>query len=152
MRVFNGSLYFSAKDFSVEEISARAFDRAFSSSLKEEKYELLNSYETIEICKKLILESLNIKDIDLNIVLDLLKTGDSKLVLDNLNKIKEFITSANISFESFIQYGSGSQKHRNWLENIINIINTNQVNDFLKVKDYLFNNYYSDYNDSAYPY
>lgn len=114
----------------------------------EEKHELLNSYETIEICKKLILESLNIKDIDLNIVLDLLKTGDSKLVLDNLNKIKEFITSANISFESFIQYGSGSQKHRNWLENIINIINTNQVNDFLKVKDYLFNNYYSDYNEN----
>ena len=126
------------KDFFLSKINTLSTD---------EKHELLNSYDTIEMCKKLILESLNIKDIDLNIVLDLLKTGDSKLILDNFSKIKDFITSANISFESFIQYGSGSQKHSNWLEEIINIINTNQVNDFLKVKDYLFNNYYSDDNE-----
>ena len=126
------------KDFFLSKINTLSTD---------EKYELLNSYDTIEMCKKLILESLNIKDIDLNIVLDLLKTGDSKLILDNFSKIKDFITSANISFESFIQYGSGSQKHSNWLENIINIINTDQINDFLKVKDYLFNNYYSDDNE-----
>ena len=113
----------------------------------EEKYELLNAYDTIETCKKLILESLNIIDIDLNVCLELLKTGDSKVILDNFSKIKSFITSANISFESFIQYGSGSQKHSNWLDEIINIINTNQIEDFLKVKDYFFNNYYSDDNE-----
>lgn len=126
------------KDFFLNKINTLTTD---------EKYELLNSYDTIETCKKLILESLNIKDIDLNVVLDLLKTGDSKLILDNFSRIKDFITSANISFESFIQYGSGSQKHSKWLEEIINIINNDQINDFLKVKNYFFNNYYSDDNE-----
>ena len=120
------------------------FLNKISTLTTEEKYELLNAYDTIETCKKLILESLNIKDIDLNVCLDLLKTGDSKLILDNFSKIKDFITSANISFESFIQYGSGSQKHSNWLDEIINIINNNQTEEFLKVKEYFFNNYYSD--------
>ena len=108
------------------------------------KYKLLNEYDTADICKKLILESLNIKDIDLNVCLDLLKTGDSKLILENFSKIRDFISKSNISFESFIQYGSGSQKHKDWLNNIINIVENNEINDFINCKEYFFNNYYSE--------
>ena len=110
----------------------------------DEKHELLNNLNTIDACKKIILESLDIKDIDVNVCLELLKIGNSKLILSNFTKIKSFIEKSNISFESFIQYGSGSQKHNNWLENIIDIINNDQIKDFMVCKNYFFNYYYDD--------
>ncbi len=110
----------------------------------DEKYKLLSNYSTLESCKKIILDSLNIKDLDYNVCIELLKIAPANIILENFNKIKDFITSSNINFESFIQYGSGSQKHADWLNIILCIIENDLTEEFITCKKYFFDKYYDE--------
>ena len=114
---------------------------------EEELYIILNDVNTLPTIKKLILESFGIADLDVQICMDLLANGDSKLLLKNFSKIRNFINESNINFESFVQYGSGSKKYSNWIEQLTTIIENNQIEEFIRCKNYFFTNFYDEYNE-----
>lgn len=107
-------------------------------------YNKLNNQSTVYTIKYIILKNWGIQDEDIFNCLMLINNIDSKIVIYNYNTIKKFIENANINFDSFIQYGCGTEKYIGWLENILNIVNSGREKDFIKVKEYLFNNYYVD--------
>ena len=117
---------------------------------KEEQLELLNNKLVHPIIKKLILINFNISEQEANNCLCLISITDPKIVLENYETIKELITSMDINFQSFLQYGSGSTKHSNWLTNLINIINNNEVEEFKQCKNYFFKNYYEQEENTVY--
>ena len=113
---------------------------------EDELYSYLNNGKVLNVVKKLILERLGIESDNANNVLTLINMYDTNLVLDNYENIKDLICGLGIDFNSFLQYGSGSKKHSNWLGNLIDIINNDEIGEFAFCKDYLFINYYK--NDS----
>ena len=113
---------------------------------EDELYSYLNHGKVLNVVKKLILERLGIERDNANNVLTLINMYDTNLVLDNYENIKDLICGLGIDFNSFLQYGSGSKKHSNWLGNLIDIINNDEIGEFAFCKDYLFINYYK--NDS----
>ena len=105
----------------------------------------LGNLETAPFIKYIILKNFGIEESEIFNCLMLIDSIDCRTALYNYKAIKEFIENSNINFSSFIQYGCGTEKYRGWLVNILNIINDNREKDFIKVKNYLFNNYYIDY-------
>ena len=92
--------------------------------------------------KKYILLSIGVDESELNNCLELIMVSSPKTVLDNYPKIKDLIEKLGINFQSFIQYGSGSKKHSDWLNNLITIIENDEIEEFTQCKRYFFNNYY----------
>lgn len=114
---------------------------------EDDLYTALNDIHTLPTIKKIILERFGVSDLDIDVCMDLLSNGHSKLLLKNFSKIRTFITESNINFESFVQYGSGSKKYSNWIEEVTNIISNNKIEEFIKCKNYFFNNFYDEYNE-----
>ncbi|MBE6151590.1 MAG: metallophosphoesterase [Firmicutes bacterium] len=110
---------------------------------KETLYEKLNDNRTLKSVKKVILQSFGIDENDISDCMELLTNGNAKDLLENFSTIKDFIEKSKIDFASFLQYGSGSNKHSNWIENVTTIIKNNQIDEFIKCKEY-FDNYYYD--------
>lgn len=111
---------------------------------ESECYKYLSSFNALSSVKRVILKRFNISIEDTNTCIEILKTNDANLVLPNFNKILQFILDCNMDINVFIQYGSGSKKHSKWLNNVVNIINENKEQAFIKVKNYLFNNFYKE--------
>ena len=111
---------------------------------KEKLYEYLRAGYVLFSVKKVILEMFNIYDEDVQNVIEVIDESKVEMLIDNYDLIKEFIGLCGIEFSSFIQYGSGSSKHNNWINNLVNIISENKTEDFIRVKKYFFNNYYSE--------
>lgn len=110
-------------------------------NLKEtEQQELLLICNNFEM-KRQILKCHNIKDEDIGSMIDLIRITEYNKIINEYDKIKQFFHVVNIDFNLFVQYGCGSIKYRNWLNNILDIMNTD-TKDFIKVKNYLFKNYY----------
>lgn len=97
--------------------------------------------------KRRIMEHFGIFEIDLHNCLETMDLDNAELLINSYSDIKNLISMVGIDFQSFLQYGSGSKKYPNWLIDLTNIMNDNRVSDFIKVKNYFFNNYYSDYNN-----
>lgn len=92
--------------------------------------------------KKIVLKTLKINENELETVIDLIISGGSVLIINRYNDIKNFINSLNVSFEAFIQYGSGSGRYNKWLPQILDIIDNNKRKEFMMVSSYFFRNYY----------
>lgn len=63
-------------------------------------------------------------------------------VLDAFRKVEIFLNSNNISIKSFFQYGVSNLDIV--INSIIDIVSNNKINDFILVKNYLFDNLYGD--------
>jgi len=113
-----------------------------NSLTEEELQKYLNNEKVFGGVKKLILEKLGIERDNINNVLLLMSIYDTPVVLNNYDNVKDFIYGLGIDFNSFLQYGSGSKKHSNWLESLLKIIENDDIGNFAMCKDYLFNNYY----------
>lgn len=116
-------------------IEKEAFD-------KEEAANLLINDEINPEFKKIVLKTLKINENELETVIDLIISGGSVLIINRYNDIKNFINSLNVSFEAFIQYGSGSGRYNKWLPQILDIIDNNKRKEFMMVSSYFFRNYY----------
>ncbi len=104
---------------------------------------VINSSVLLSV-RKAILEVFGIVEDDVKNCLLLMDSSKIKMLIDNYSIIKSFIEKSGISFESFLQYGSGSKKHANWVNNIIEIYDDE---DFIRCKDYFFNYYYDEDNE-----
>lgn len=108
--------------------------------------EILKDSSVLLPVKKVIMEeSYGMREVDLANCLDILSSGSAELLVKNYQKIKELMATINIDFNSFLQYGSGSQKYNNWLINLTDIINSEYLDEFIKAKHYFFKEYYSEY-------
>lgn len=108
----------------------------------EELFSYLEAYSTNHNIKVLILKLKNIPDIDFNNVIELIKFNETQKVLENYNLIKNFIEGANISFDSFVEYGSGSETYNDWFDKVLNIISHNNTKSFYRALHYLMNELY----------
>ena len=129
------------------ESSTEIVRRKLSGKSREELLEYLKDDSVLFTIKSEIIELFGIKEIDIKNCLETLSSEDASILIDNYAQIKKFINLSGIDFESFIKYGSGSKKYSDWLINLIDILNNEQVSDFTKVKEYFFNNYYSEYQE-----
>ncbi len=109
----------------------------------ERLYEYLGDQGIISIVKSCILNYFGIDCENVSFIMYLIQEKDGRLFIDNYKKLKSFFEVLNIDFKAFIQYGSGSIRYRNWLYDIIDVIDNDKVSSFILVKDYFFNNYYS---------
>lgn len=116
---------------------------------EDDLYKYLSSSSVLDVVKKLILERFDIDSDNAKNVLILMSMYDMKIVLDNYDDIKDLILGLGIDFDSFLQYGSGSQKHSKWLDGLLEIIFDDDIGDFALCKDYLFNNYYDVKNENS---
>ncbi len=73
--------------------------------------------------------------------------GDKKKLIDSFDKLDYFLELLNIDRESFIQYAFASSY--NWLDSILDIIDNNEIYDFISVKKCFFEKYYNLNNDSV---
>lgn len=73
----------------------------------------------------------------------------SENMLDILKKLELFFDSIDMSIEMFFQYSSYDFCN-NLIGDIIYIVNNNEINNFIKVKNYLFSNYFdNDFNNAS---
>ena len=70
---------------------------------------------------------------------------DKLLFLDSHQVIDRFLKYLDIEKEQFALYGFGASE--NWLEIMLKIVNDDKLDEFKKIKEYLFNQYYSINND-----
>ena len=110
----------------------------------DELFHYLIFSTTSEYIKAIILKLQNIPEEDIFMVYDLIKYIDVKKVLQNYKIIKDFIIKCNIPFESFLEYGIGSDVYNDWFDKILYITTNNIENDFFKAFKYLMNELYSD--------
>ena len=111
------------------------------------KYEILNSNKVGGAAKQLLLGNFGIDGLDINECLTLLTRGNAEVLINNFNTIKEYVVDCDINFKSLLQYGAGSKKHSEWLNNLANIVINNDKDDFIKCKNYFFDNYYVNLNE-----
>jgi len=109
----------------------------------KELIESLVNIDTLFAIKKIILERFNIYDDNLVNCLQMINYDNCELLVSNYHKIKKFFQVVDINFDTFIQYGSGSRTYSNWFINIIDIINSHTIEEFINVKNYFFTNYYN---------
>ncbi len=72
------------------------------------------------------------------IVMDCCNRSD---VLNTVNNLEKFFNGINIDIEVFLQYGCYALKDH-FIDNIVSIIDKDEIDNFNKVKDYLFKYYY----------
>ena len=80
--------------------------------------------------------------------LDELDNFQRKLLTINYKTIKSFFEKQGIDFNSFLQYGSGSKKHYGWVFRLTDIFEEERIEEFTRVKEYFFNNYYNEYSQN----
>ena len=66
---------------------------------------------------------------------------DPVKLMDSFVNVEYLLKFYNIDRDYFIQYAFASSY--DWLEAMLNIFENNRINDFARVKDYFFKNYYS---------
>lgn len=89
--------------------------------------------------KRRIMEHFGIYEVDLQNCLEILDLNNASLLIDKYSDIKDLISMAGIDFQSFLKYGTGSQKYKDWLVILTSVVDNGQSNDFIRVKDYFFN-------------
>lgn len=136
---FNGEIKNRILDVSNEVVSSRlnGLDR-------EILLTYLKNPNVLFSVKKRIMEHFGIFEIDLQNSLETLNLDSADLLINYYKDIKSLITIFGLDFQSFLQYGTGSKKYSNWLIDLTNIIKERRIEEFMRVKNYFFNNYYSD--------
>lgn len=124
------------------------FENILSDIVKKEKIDkdtiikIMQDNKYNSIIKKHILLCNGFNPDDIDNFLELYSCFPSEKTYNSFNKIKLFIESNNIDFDAFIQYGIGNIKYSSWLDNLYNILDLNKEDEFNKVCEYFFNNYY----------
>ena len=132
----------------VIELSSDYVSSQIDSLSKEDLYNYLCTKEVLVSSKRLILKKFGIVEGNLENILDLLSKDNVDLLVNYYDLIREFIGDCGIDFDSFIQYGSGSKRHSDWLSEIVNIISDENNEEFIRVKNYFFNNFYLDHKEN----
>lgn len=108
----------------------------------EEKTNIIFNNQYEKEIRNIILLSDGFKEEDLNSFYELYTCFPYEYIYYDFYKIKDFVVKNNINFEAFIQYGIGNSKYNDWLINIVEIFDNNKEEEFYKIKEYFFNNYY----------
>lgn len=111
---------------------------------KEILLEKLQSDTTLKSIKSQIIGTYGYDEVDQEVIRKLIELSNPNTILNNYPKIKSLFAKLNINVQQFINYGLGSRKYNNWLENIMYIINAKKEEELTTIKNYLFTNYYSD--------
>lgn len=112
---------------------------ALASNLKEVPHSI----------KEMVIEELKLNKDEVDNIFILSKYCNRDILLKKYNELKEYISSLGIDFSSFLQYGAGSTKYKNWFNSINNILVRNKKEEFKTVKEYFFKNYYNSSKDST---
>lgn len=111
---------------------------------KDILYKYLKNYNTYLCMKKIILNKLGIESDALDNCVQLIAYNDVDLVINNYYVMKEFIEKSGIDFNSFIQYGCGSECYKDWFLKILEIIKYNKQEEFFMANNYLMSNVYNE--------
>ena len=109
----------------------------------EQCYKYLRWCEVFDFIKVMIIDKLGILRDDMNDYFEMLYNVDNDKLTHNYYRIKSAFQKMGIDFNSFIQYGSGSDKYKNWIDDLVNIIDNN-LEEFVMVLKYLNNSYYDE--------
>ena len=88
-----------------------------------------------------ILKIFNISSEKIDYCKTIIKYCDKGNILDLLRNMEEFFDRVEIDINLFFQYSSYDFGN-NIIGNIIDIINDNEIDSFVMIKNYLFNNYF----------
>lgn len=102
----------------------------------------INHPDTTPYIKELIYEILGLDKPDVQAYIKEVGESTRNLFIDNFEEIKNTIELMGIDFNLFLQYGIGGEEHNLWLEILLSIIDTGELDDFIRCKNYFFKNYY----------
>ena len=116
----------------------KKYDR---NTLKEFLNYKQNTNKFIMNIQNTILKIFNVSSEKINYCKSIIKYCNKGNVLELLNNIEYFFNKINIDINTFFQYGS-HEFDNNIIGKIIDIVSNNEINNFLRIKDYFFNNYF----------
>lgn len=136
---------------SIDEIIRNELYRSIS---REKLYEIINKSKVNECInlifdvndfdiedKEYILKSKNINIPEEYEYLLKVYTLDRYKFIKNIDKFEYFLNEANIDKNDFIQYAFA--KKYDWLNDMIVILNNNELETFINIKEFFFSNYYN---------
>lgn len=88
------------------------------------------------------LKKFNLKKEDVDFINEVIKyyKNNKYVFINSIDKIKSFLNDNNIDQNKFFQYAINS--HYDWLNDIISIVENDNIQSFVMVKDYFFTNYF----------
>ncbi len=99
------------------------------------------SSKFIRTVQNVIFKIFDVSDEKINYCSIIIKYSNGRNIFELLRNIEEFFSKIEIDIGLFFQYGSYEFGNK-LIDNIIEINNNNEINDFINVKKYLFDNYF----------
>lgn len=99
------------------------------------------SNKFIRTVQNVIFKIFDVSDEKINYCSIIIKYSNGRNIFELLRNIEEFFSKIEMDIGLFFQYGSYEFGNK-LIDNIIEINNNNEINDFINVKKYLFDNYF----------
>ena len=99
------------------------------------------SSKFIRTVQNVIFKIFNVSNEKINYCSIIIKYSNGRNIFELLRNIEEFFSKIEMDIALFFQYGSYEFGNK-LIDNIIEINNNNEINDFINVKKYLFDNYF----------
>lgn len=99
------------------------------------------SSKFIRTVQNVIFKIFDVSDEKINYCSIIIKYSNGRNIFELLRNIEEFFNKIEMDISLFFQYGSYEFGNK-LIDNIIEINNNNEINDFINVKKYLFDNYF----------
>lgn len=125
--------------YNIDVIDSQLFEKIIKESNMDECISLLSRIKKTDYIERVFV----LKNIELPLkYYDLLFYYNNNLVdfIKNYEIFSKFLNDFSINEDVFIQYAFSI--NYDWLKDIVGIINKNELNNFLLVKEYFFKNYY----------
>lgn len=100
------------------------------------------SSKFIRTVQNVIFKIFDVSDEKINYCSIIIKYSNGRNIFELLRNIEEFFNKIEMDISLFFQYGSYEFGNK-LIDNIIEINNNNEINDFINVKKYLFDNYFN---------
>lgn len=101
----------------------------------------ITSSKFIRTVQNVIFKIFDVSDEKINYCSIIIKYSNGRNIFELLRNIEEFFNKIEMDISLFFQYGSYEFGNK-LIDNIIEINNNNEINDFINVKKYLFDNYF----------
>lgn len=88
-----------------------------------------------------ILKIFNVSSEKINYCKTIIKYGKEGNILELLKSMEVFLDRVDVDIDSFFQYSSYDFGN-GLISNIISIVNDDEINNFVRIKSYMFNNYF----------